>query len=229
MCINIVMNVIIIVSITATMISSSVTTAPSGGRSGGRRPSSVGEGEVLLRGVGSLRYGLILSENSACQAPICAAAAWWFDNPRQQVVPRSQIPRSTSHLSYSVCCSHRVAERRPLDRGPRAESVQHIARSAWGRCTPHLPAKIIPAKTCWLTTSGKFPVDMRIPPLQTKIILESNPLTNHDISTDHIITLHNAIICDNIIYYIIYSISYYILQYSLLYNSTWNAFQYGIL
>ena len=29
-------------------------------------------GEVLLRGVGTLRYFLILSENSACQVPICA-------------------------------------------------------------------------------------------------------------------------------------------------------------
>ena len=33
------------------------------------------KGEVLLRGVGTLRYVLILSENSARQAPICAVAA----------------------------------------------------------------------------------------------------------------------------------------------------------
>ena len=33
------------------------------------------KGEVLLRGVGTLRYVLILSENSACQVPICAVAA----------------------------------------------------------------------------------------------------------------------------------------------------------
>ena len=33
------------------------------------------KGEVLLRGVGTLRYALILSENSACQVPICAVAA----------------------------------------------------------------------------------------------------------------------------------------------------------
>ena len=30
---------------------------------------------------------------------ICAVAAWWFDSPHQKVVPRSRIPRSTSHLS----------------------------------------------------------------------------------------------------------------------------------
>ena len=50
------------------------------------------KGEVLLRGAGTLRYVLILSENSA-------AAAWWFDNPRQKVVPESRIPRSISHFS----------------------------------------------------------------------------------------------------------------------------------
>ena len=33
------------------------------------------KGEVILRGVGTLRYLLILSENSACQVPICAVAA----------------------------------------------------------------------------------------------------------------------------------------------------------
>ena len=33
------------------------------------------KGEVLLRGVGTLRYVLILSDNSACQVPICAVAA----------------------------------------------------------------------------------------------------------------------------------------------------------
>ena len=58
------------------------------------------KGEVLLRGVGTLRYLLILSKNSPCQVPICAVAAWWFDNPHQKVVPRSWIPRSTSHFSY---------------------------------------------------------------------------------------------------------------------------------
>ena len=36
---------------------------------------SSGKGEVLLTGVGSLRHFLILSENSACQVPICTVAA----------------------------------------------------------------------------------------------------------------------------------------------------------
>ena len=57
------------------------------------------KGEVLLRGVGTLCSFLILSENSACQVPICAVAAWLYDNPHQQVVPRSRIPRSISHFS----------------------------------------------------------------------------------------------------------------------------------
>ena len=32
------------------------------------------KGEVLLRGVGTLRYVLILGENSACRVPTCAVA-----------------------------------------------------------------------------------------------------------------------------------------------------------
>ena len=69
------------------------------------------KGEVLLRGVGTLRYLLILSENSACQVPICAVAAWWSDNTHQQVVPRSQIPRTTSHFSYSLGARFSHSER----------------------------------------------------------------------------------------------------------------------
>ena len=68
-----------------------------GARRGGR---FLEKGEVLLRGVGTLRYLLIRSESSACQIPICAVAARWFYNPHQKVDPRSRIPRSTSHLSY---------------------------------------------------------------------------------------------------------------------------------
>ena len=41
----------------------------------GGDPRGSENGEVLLRGVGTLRYVLILSENSACQVPICAVAA----------------------------------------------------------------------------------------------------------------------------------------------------------
>ena len=42
--------------------------------------------------------------------------------------------------------------------------------------TPKLPTKIIPTKIRWLEIDGKFPMDMRIPPLSTKFLLESNPL-----------------------------------------------------
>ena len=44
--------------------------------------------------------------------------------------------------------------------------------------TPNLLTKIIPPKICWLKLSGKFPTDMRIPPLKLKIMLESNLLTS---------------------------------------------------
>ena len=44
--------------------------------------------------------------------------------------------------------------------------------------TPNLPTKITPTKICWLRISMKFPMDMRIPPLEFKIMFESNPLTS---------------------------------------------------
>ena len=50
------------------------------------------QGEVLVRGVGTPRY----SFSTRC---ICAVAAWRFDNLHPKVVPRSRIPRSTSHVS----------------------------------------------------------------------------------------------------------------------------------
>ena len=41
--------------------------------------------------------------------------------------------------------------------------------------TPNLPTKNLPAKTAWLKLSGKFPMDMRIPPLTIKILLHPGP------------------------------------------------------
>ena len=38
--------------------------------------------------------------------------------------------------------------------------------------TPNLPTKSLPAKICRLNISGEFPMDMRIPPLRIKILLE---------------------------------------------------------
>ena len=37
-----------------------------------------------------------------------------------------------------------------------------------------IPTKIIPTKLCGLKLSGEFPMDIRIPPLKIKILLESN-------------------------------------------------------
>ena len=42
--------------------------------------------------------------------------------------------------------------------------------------TPNLPTKIIPTKICRLKVSGRLPVDLRIPPLNIKIVFEPNPL-----------------------------------------------------
>ena len=44
------------------------------------------------------------------------------------------------------------------------------------RATPNLPTNIIPTNIAWLKPSGKSPMDMRIPPLRIKIMLESYPL-----------------------------------------------------
>ena len=42
--------------------------------------------------------------------------------------------------------------------------------------TPNFPSQIIHTEIAWLKLSGKFPMDLRIPPLNIKIVLESNPL-----------------------------------------------------
>ena len=42
--------------------------------------------------------------------------------------------------------------------------------------TPNLPTNIIPTNIAWLKLSGKSPMDMGIPPIKFKIMLESNPL-----------------------------------------------------
>ena len=56
-------------------------------------------------------------------------------------------------------------------------SWRRSSRAVWiPSCTPNLPAKIVPTKIPWLKLSGKFPMDMRIPPRNIKIMLVSNPL-----------------------------------------------------
>ena len=43
---------------------------------------------------------------------------------------------------------------------------------------PNLPTKIIPTKIRWRKTSAKCRMDIRIPPLKFKTLLESNPPTS---------------------------------------------------
>ena len=47
--------------------------------------------------------------------------------------------------------------------------------------TADLPTKNLPAKIAWLKLSRKFPMDVRIPPLKMKIMLESNPLKSRNL------------------------------------------------
>ena len=53
------------------------------------------------------------------------------------------------------------------------KAIRESVASAW---RPNLPTKITPAKTARLKPSGRFPIDLRIPPLNIKIMLESSPL-----------------------------------------------------
>ena len=68
----------------------------------------------------------------------------------------------------------------PLHRPPSARCrwTPWAPGRRWGwrpRNTPDLPTNIVPTNIAWLKLSGKFPVDMRIPPLNIQIMLESNP------------------------------------------------------
>ena len=42
--------------------------------------------------------------------------------------------------------------------------------------TPNLPTNVLPTKIRWFKLCRRFPLDTRIPPLNMKILLESNPL-----------------------------------------------------
>ena len=57
-------------------------------------------------------------------------------------------------------------------------------RLAARRPMPSLPTKITPAKIHWLKLSGKPLLDMRIQPLEIKILLESIPLKIQNLSTE---------------------------------------------
>ena len=95
--------------------------------------------------------------------------------------------------------------------------------------TPNLPTKVIPAKTHWLKISRKFPMDMRIPPLEIKILPESSEIQSlsseigrtlqrpdsarPSLSLYNIILLHYCFNCNIGVYIYIYvylSLSLYI-------------------
>ena len=113
---------------------------------------------MLQRGVGTLQYCSTLGESSACQVPIGAVAAWWFDNPHQKVVPRSRIHRSTSHLSYIMRCDAKhsaFVNRRLLTTFygfPSVAEQGHI-RESWMSRVKHpmlrLSQNVTSQPTCW--------------------------------------------------------------------------------
>ena len=56
----------------------------------------------------------------------------------------------------------------PPDSGPGFHTA--------GLPTPNLPTNITPTNIAWIIFSGKFPTGLGIPPLNVKIMIESNPL-----------------------------------------------------
>ena len=60
----------------------------------------------------------------------------------------------------------------PPNASPR---MLRLAVAAQRHIRPISVTKIIPAKIAGLKLSGRFPMDMRIPPLELKVLLESSP------------------------------------------------------
>ena len=81
------------------------------------------------------------------------------------------LPHSVPLRNGFCCCVYSLGH--VFFAAPRPSSW---CTSAKQTCTPNLPARIIPTKIAWFRISGKFPMDVRIPPLGIKILLESNPL-----------------------------------------------------
>ena len=67
--------------------------------------------------------------------------------------------------------------------GYRNLAVLWHMQSGTAPSTPNLPTKIIPTKIARLQSSGKFPMGLGIPPLELKIMLESNSEI-HNLSTE---------------------------------------------
>ena len=89
--------------------------------------------------------------------------------------------------------------------------------------TPNLPTKLLPTKIAWLKLSGNFPMDIRIPPLKTKIMLESNPLKSRILVRRLAVVQDGAIWCRIVQCGAVYSWDY--ARVSFLCN--WPAFNLG--
>ena len=89
------------------------------------------------------------------------------------------------HLSLRVVKTDMIKVTRNLesDQAPFSHCLEHAPELTTQCCvtrgfcpTLNLPTKNLPTKIAWLKLSRHFPMDMRIPPLNIKILLESNPL-----------------------------------------------------
>ena len=89
----------------------------------------------------------------------CAEAASWFDNPHQKVVPRSRIPRSTSHLSYFEASA--VDRSRPDSRAQSwidTEKISMAPAHGWHTRT-HEPKVLDVNKLCSLFWTNNMAVE----------------------------------------------------------------------
>ena len=81
---------------------------------------------------------------------------------------------STGHREYLISHRRGVPPGVPTGTNTKGSSRRPLSQAPLVR--PILPTNIIPTNIAWLKLSGRFPMDMRIPPLKIRIMLESNPL-----------------------------------------------------
>ena len=91
-----------------------------------------------------------------------------------------KVRQTTNHLFIASTLSYLKLMKKPGSQGGRP-----VGRVAWPT-TPNLPTKIMPAKIPRLIISWKSPMDMNIPTLTFKILLESNSLKSRILFEMHI-------------------------------------------
>ena len=125
-----------------------------------------------------------------CGEHVCASAqqqGLTYTGPHVRTCARphgKQVGKRTEHAlararGRSRLAAHPDVVVHPVDVDLAEPGGKPRQESASGM--PNLTTKIIPTKVCWPNISGKSPMDMIIPPLNIKIMLESNPLKSRSL------------------------------------------------